>query len=82
MSPPAKGPKSPRGGDKSSRRRGAVAYHAAVTGFSAAFVAIGLLVLVVTLANGGGPASLGVLLGVAFLLVGVGRFWVNSRMGK
>ncbi|MFN8217539.1 MAG: hypothetical protein U0R71_13180 [Solirubrobacterales bacterium] len=63
------------------RSRGERAYRGAVTGFSLVFVAIGLLVLVVTLAGGGGPASLGVLLGVAFLLVGAGRLWVNSRMG-
>lgn len=64
------------------RSRGEQVYRGAVTGFSLVFVAIGLLVLVVTLANGGGPASLGVLLGIAFLLVGAGRLWVNTRMGK
>jgi hypothetical protein len=57
-------------------------YRGAVTGFSLVFVAIGLLVLVVTFANGGGPASVGFLLGLAFLVVGAGRLWVNSRMGK
>ncbi|MGV1048772.1 MAG: hypothetical protein ACOYD4_09660 [Solirubrobacterales bacterium] len=57
-------------------------YRGAVTGFSLIFVAVGLLVLVVTLANGGGPASVGVLMGVAFLVVGAGRLWVNSRMGR
>ncbi|HVO53407.1 MAG TPA: hypothetical protein VMT37_03245 [Solirubrobacterales bacterium] len=57
-------------------------YRAAVNGFSLLFVAIGLVVLVVTLANGGGPASVGFLLGIAFLAVGVGRLWVNSRMGR
>jgi hypothetical protein len=54
-------------------------YRGAVTGFSLVFVAIGLLVLVVTIANGGGPASVGVLLGIAFLIVGAGRLWVNRR---
>jgi hypothetical protein len=57
-------------------------YRGAVTGFSLAFVAIGLLVLVVTLANGGGPASVGFLLGIAFLGIGAGRLWVNSRTGR
>lgn len=57
-------------------------YRGAVTGFSLVFVAIGLLVLIVTLANGGGPASVGVLMGIAFLVVGAGRLWVNSRMGR
>ncbi len=57
-------------------------YRGAVTGFSLVFVAIGLLVIVVTLANGGGPASVGVVMGLAFLIVGAGRLWVNSKMGR
>ena len=57
-------------------------YKQAVRVFSAVFVLIGLLVLVVTLANGGGPASVGVLMGVAFLAVGVGRLWVGARMER
>jgi hypothetical protein len=57
-------------------------YRGAVTGFSLVFVVIGLLVLVVTFANGGGPASVGFLLGLAFLVVGAGRLWVNSRIGR
>jgi hypothetical protein len=54
-------------------------YRGAVRAFSLTFVAIGLVVLVVTLANGGGPASLGFLMGIAFLLVGAGRLWLGSR---
>ena len=50
--------------------------------FSLAFVAIGLVVLVVTLANGGGPASVGVLMGIAFLAVGAGRLWLGARMER
>ncbi len=57
-------------------------YRGAVRAFSLAFVAIGLLVLVLTLANGGGPVSLGFLLGIAFLAVGVGRLWLGSRMER
>ena len=56
-------------------------YHGAVRAFSLAFVAIGLVVLVVTLANGGGPLSLGFLLGLAFVGIGIGRLWVGARMG-
>jgi hypothetical protein len=56
-------------------------YRGAVLVFSLVFVAIGLLVLVVTLANGGGPLSLGFLMGLAFLLVGVGRLWLGSKVG-
>jgi len=57
------------------------AYHGAVRAFSLAFIAIGLVVLVVTLANGGGPASLGFLLGLAFVGIGIGRLWMGARMG-
>jgi hypothetical protein len=57
-------------------------YRGAVRAFSLTFVAIGLVVLIVTLANGGGPASVGVLMGIAFIAVGVGRFWIGSRMGQ
>ncbi len=58
------------------------AYRAAVRGFSALFVLIGGIVLAVTLASGGGPASVGVLIGIAFLVVGAGRLWVSSKVGK
>jgi hypothetical protein len=59
-----------------------VIYRQAVRAFSLAFVAIGLVVLAVTLANGGGPASVGVLLGIVFVAVGLGRLWVGSRMER
>ena len=55
-------------------------YQGAVRAFSLAFVAIGLAVLVVTLAAGGGPLSLGVLLGLAFLGIGIGRLWAAARL--
>jgi hypothetical protein len=55
-------------------------YRQAVRVFSLAFVAIGLVVLTVTLVNGGGPASVGFLMGIAFVAVGVGRLWIGSRM--
>jgi hypothetical protein len=57
-------------------------YRGAVRAFSLVFVAIGLAVLVLTLANGGGPASLGFLMGIAFLLVGIGRLWLGMRMER
>ncbi len=58
------------------------AYQGAIRAFSAAFVAIGLLLVVVTLANGGGPASVGFLLGLAFTAVGVLRLWLATRAGR
>jgi hypothetical protein len=57
-------------------------YRGAVRSFSIAFIALGLAVLVVTLANGGGPLSLGFLMGLAFLGVGVGRLWAAAKMGR
>jgi hypothetical protein len=50
-------------------------YGGAVRTFSLLFVALGLLILASTLANGGGPLSFGFLLGVAFVAVGVIRLW-------
>jgi hypothetical protein len=59
-----------------------VIYRRAVRGFSLAFVLIGLAVLVTTLVNGGGPASVGVLMGLAFVAVGIGRLWIATRMER
>jgi hypothetical protein len=56
-------------------------YRSTVRGFSLVFVGLGLVVLAVTLANGGGPLSLGVLMGIAFVAIGAGRLWISSRMG-
>jgi hypothetical protein len=57
-------------------------YRGAVRALSLAMATIGLAVLVVTLANGGGPASFGFLIGIAFLAVGAGRLWLASRSGE
>lgn len=57
-------------------------YRGAVRAFSLAMAAIGLAVLVLTLANGGGPASVGFLIGIAFLVVGAGRLWLSARMER
>jgi hypothetical protein len=54
-------------------------YHGAIKVSSVAFAIIGVLLLVVTLANGGGPASIGFVLGILFLAVGIGRLWIASR---
>jgi hypothetical protein len=54
-------------------------YHGSVRAFSLVFIALGLLILIATLLNGGGPLSVGTLLGIAFLAVGAGRLWIASR---
>jgi hypothetical protein len=56
-------------------------YRGSVRALSFALIALGLAILVTTLANGGGPVSLGFLLGLAFVAVGAGRLWVSARMG-
>ena len=57
-------------------------YRGSVRAFSLLLLALGLVILVATLVNGGGPLSVGVLLGVAFIGVGAGRMWVSVRMGS
>ena len=57
-------------------------YRGSVRAFSVVFIALGLVVLAVTLAAGGGPLSVGVLMGVAFIAVGAGRLWAASRMRR
>jgi hypothetical protein len=54
-------------------------YRGSVRLFSLVFVALGLALLVSTFASGGGPLSVGTLLGIAFLAVGAGRLWIASR---
>jgi hypothetical protein len=50
----------------------------AVRLFSFLILALGLAILIGTLANGGGPLSVGFLLGVAFLAVGGARLWLSG----
>jgi hypothetical protein len=49
-----------------------------VRSLSLVFLALGLAILVSTFANGGGPLSVGTLMGVAFLAVGVARLWLSG----
>ncbi|HET7052421.1 MAG TPA: hypothetical protein VFI09_00710 [Solirubrobacterales bacterium] len=45
---------------------------------SLAFLALGLAILASTFAHGGGPLSVGTLLGIAFVAVGVARLWLSG----
>jgi len=54
-------------------------YRGSIRLFSLVFVVLGIGLLVATFAKGGGPLSVGTLLGVAFLAVGVGRLWISAR---
>jgi hypothetical protein len=55
-------------------------YRGSTRVLSVIFIALGLLILASTLAAGGGPLSLGILLGIAFVAVGAGRLWLSTRM--
>jgi len=57
-------------------------YRGSIRTFSVLFIVLGLVIVVSTLANGGGPLSVGVLMGLAFAAVGAGRLWVASRMSR
>jgi hypothetical protein len=55
-------------------------YRGSVQAMSLVMLVLGIAILVLTLVSGGGPLSLGILLGVAFVAVGAGRLWLASRM--
>jgi hypothetical protein len=46
---------------------------------SAAMLVLGLAIIVVTLANGGGPLALGMVMGVLFAGAGAGRLYFTWR---
>jgi multisubunit Na+/H+ antiporter MnhB subunit len=47
--------------------------------FSVVITGFGLAIVIVTIANGGGPLSSGLLIGVIFTLLGLGRFYLSTR---
>lgn len=53
-------------------------YRGSVRALSLVFLALGLLILISTFAQGGGPLSVGTLLGLAFLALGVTRLWISG----
>jgi hypothetical protein len=55
-------------------------YRGSVQALSLVMLGLGVAIIVLTLAGGGGPLSLGILLGIAFVAVGAGRLWLASRM--
>jgi hypothetical protein len=57
-------------------------YRGSIRVLSFLFIGLGLAILVSTLAHGGGPLSIGVLLGFVFLTVGVGRLWIAARTSQ
>ena len=54
-------------------------YRAVSRLFAAIITGFGITILVVTLVNGGGPLSVGFLLGLVFTGLGAGRLYLASR---
>ncbi len=54
-------------------------YRAVTRLFAVVILGFGVTILIVTLANGGGVLSVGVLLGVVFIALGGGRLYLASR---
>ena len=52
------------------------AYSASTRALSALLLLVGVVMVVSALARGGGVLALGVVLGVAFALIGAGRLWI------
>ena len=57
-------------------------YRGSIRVISVLLVALGLVILASTLFNGGGPASVGFLLGLAFVAIGAARLWIAARMER
>jgi hypothetical protein len=54
-------------------------YQLAVRIFATTIIGFGVAMLVVTLARGGGPLSIGVLFGLVFVALGAGRLYLARR---
>jgi hypothetical protein len=53
------------------------AYIASTRLLSAALLVVGVAMVGSTIARGGGPLALGVILGIMLALLGAGRFWLT-----
>ena len=53
------------------------AYTASTRLLSAALLVVGVAMVASTIARGGGPLALGVILGIMLTLVGAGRLWLT-----
>jgi hypothetical protein len=56
------------------------AYRDSTRVLSALLLVVGIALLVSTLARGGGPLALGVVVGVLFALLGAGRLYLAARL--
>jgi hypothetical protein len=71
--------RSPRIAAMSSPER---IYRGSIRAFSIIFIVLGLAILAMTLGAGGGPLSIGTLLGAIFVAIGAGRLWISTRMAR
>jgi hypothetical protein len=55
------------------------AYRLATRVFAGVIVGFGIAIVIVTLANGGGPLSFGFLIGIVFLAMGCGRLYLAVK---
>jgi hypothetical protein len=78
------GPRARLRGGKAARSEtsGGRIYVGSVRAFSLVFIALGLAIVATTLANGGGPLAVGMLMGSAFVAVGAVRLWLSLRAGR
>jgi hypothetical protein len=57
-------------------------YRTATRALGAVTALLGVCILALTLAHGGGPLAIGSLIGVAFVVLGAGRLYLASRSGS
>jgi hypothetical protein len=55
------------------------AYGGSVRAFAALILLLGVAMVVATIARGGGPLALGVVVGLAFIGIGAGRLYLAAR---
>ena len=56
-------------------------YRGVTRAFAVVIIGFGLAIIVVTIANGGTATSGGILLGVVFTALGLGRLYLSLRRG-
>ena len=54
-------------------------YQLAVRIFAVTIIGFGLAIVVITLAQGGGPFAVGILFGLVFIAMGCGRLYLSLR---
>jgi hypothetical protein len=54
-------------------------YRGGVRVFASLIIIFGMVILITTLVNGGGPLSVGLLLGLGFVALGVARLWLTFK---